>query len=285
MAGIELQEMFRQLSQQRRLRRVRKPRIPDTPTSKLVRGIRDADVVDAVRVGVSGGPLDVKDAKYFGVITRNIDWDSAQEHLPKWFNIAGFVRLVTEVSMVGDLQKPLESVSHEEQRSVLNFLDKPSLDQGIAKLKEANSRVAGTAILNALLGAVMGDDIHKVIDRKEIAEGLKHRIFHKKSLAYDVALEIGSRFGGVVGNPEELFVRMQSLIPDPDNPLPRTDPTLQELFLKKNTFDTHYSRGILRCPAIHVTSMMLQEWGRQLGTNTRYKERFIKTITKVPVKG
>lgn len=254
--------------------------IPETPTVNLVRSIKDSDVTDVVSQSVVGIALGREDMGAISIITRNIDWKKAQEYTPQWINLAGLVKVIREVSTVGNLQRQLESSPDLEQAAVLSFLKKPSLDQGIAKLKEANDRVAGTAITNALLGALLGRDVQKVLDRNEIASTLKDKIIHRRTIAYAVALEIGDRFGTPARSPEELLERLQNLLPNSDDPFSGSESTLQDLFIKHRTFDTHISGVTVRCPAIHTTGVMLGEWGRQLATNNVYKKRFIDSIRK-----
>ncbi len=248
----------------------------DAPTTGLVRKMTDVDVNAAIRRSLSL-PLE-EDPRAYGIMTRHVNSETAGLYIPSWLNLRGLIQLVNQVTAFGNLREPVLAAAEDEQQAVLRFLNKPNLDEGITELKEANERVAGTSITHAILGAVVGRNIDKVINRHEMIKTPDQMVFYKPTIALAVAVEIGDRFVTPAESSEELLDRIQIVVPNPDDELRPAGNTLQELFIKHNVFDNTNSQGKVTCPAIHKTGVMLRVFGQVLATYDDFRQRVLGTL-------
>lgn len=257
----------------------------DTPFTRFVRGIRDGDIEVALNKGIGerryfrGRERTIHD---YALATMGASVDRGKMHreAPEWFDFSGFVSLISELNSTPVWMHLIKQTN----TNLLKDLKEPS---GRRKSKRhtahsigvANSGVFANALTNALLGAVMGNQVEGVLTTTTTRYDIDGTQYSNPTIAYDVAMEVGKRFSDPVKSPNELLERFRSLIPNPNNPAEPAN-KLIGLFVRLNTFDKPDSGGVRHCPAVHLTSVMVDLWGEKLAKDEAYQKRFLQAVQK-----
>lgn len=241
---------------------------------KLVGAVKDGDAVKAVNIGLQRGHrtlpelLIMRTLLDFGV-SSSVDHGKLIRVAPPWFNVIGFYDMISELSALPVMQNFLRKTPEHIKKTTREMLELPNNEELAKQLVINNYGFMNRAIQVALIGAIAGTRTDEVVHARTAFSDGDDGV----TIGRDVAIEIGKRFGSIPGSPEELLARIESLVPDSDQ---TEGLTLYELFLKDNTFVSPYSD--VRCPAIHLTKIMLREWAKHLAVDKRYKHRFLESV-------
>ena len=144
-------------------------------------------------------------------------------------------------------------------------------------MEYGNSNNLGPATVNALLGAVVGEKVGSVLIETITTTDLLGFSDEVPTLGYDVAVEIGAMFEGPARSPQELLERISTLIPDPTQETEQE--TLIEKFKRHDMFKKQTDDVTVKCPAVHQTGVIFDEWGRRLAKDEVYRRKFLSLVT------
>lgn len=260
-----------------------RPKVSDTPTVRFITSIRTDDASAAVNNVLEGTELKGLAAEtrslVFEHIAAGVRRESAGRYIPTWLNQKGLCNVITEIPSMAVWKPLLEQAPVEIQEAVLRDREVHTVDAAASRFEELNTKFITRAITHVFLGAVVGSNISEVLSRTTPFTR-NGKVILGITIAYDVALEIGKRFGTTASSPQELLDRVQRLIPDPDAESTQSDIKLMSLFVKYHTFDNPDPSKPVRCPAVRLSRTFLDVWGRHLANDEAYQQRFLAAVQK-----
>lgn len=200
----------------------------------------------------------------FNKMTFTIDYDGIGKAVPPWMNRLGVLSLASELSSQSVWKSLLEKTSPDIQQDIAQEHDDGVYDlERILALKNANFVTAGITL--GLLGAAVGT----AIDRCFLLQD-------QSPLNTTFASEIGRKYPTPAADIDEYMQRVLELVPNPDTTKPDSEGTLLHYLINNDAFKAPRSDN--KCPAIYLTRLFFEQWGRQLHTDEEYRERFETTI-------
>lgn len=262
--------------------------ISDSPVAIFTTTVTEPQVSAALHAILPNGRQENREMPGYATamsrLQAEIDLRPVNKFAPSWFNLLGFYTTISEASAMRVWTSLLESSPQNIQREVLGYERTNDISHAATIIETNNAPFITTALAHSLTGLVIGgkvDECNRSRDLKYIDEDRLDRKIPRDTIGKAVAHELGQRFPDPPRDPEELLARMQEVIPAPGSGR-QSKETLFGLLKMYNTFDMEKpDRGIIsRCPAIHLTGMILNEWGKYLATDQTYQQRFIKSVTR-----
>lgn len=210
----------------------------------------------------------------FEMMGWTVDHHRIRTAAPSWMSPIGVFSLASELS------------SESLWESLLSKAD-PGIAQGVAQelyfdppgrtLARNNAKFITSAITLGLLGAAIGTTVNECSQPND-----------SSPLNTAFASEIGQRYQTPATDIDEYVQRVLELIPNPDVTKADGEGTLLQYLIKNNAFERprkpferprfEEPKNDNRCPAIYLTRLLLEQWGRQLHTDDVYRERFRTTV-------
>lgn len=239
----------------------------------LVSGVRKALRLWQSQSGAPATQETLRDVLHIGTHPSTIEADLVKEKItkdiksgterfslrkPSWIRRDGLLTMVSELSSSAFWNKLLLTTPKDIRNEIVGDTSQTFISELIAV---QNAQFITKSIYSALLAA---------------AEGRKITKNYRQSSLLGFVGDVGHRYSKPSRDPDEFIARVRELIPNPDKPKVSEDPTLFDYLKSHQSFGPFGSI----CPAIPLTKLMLNQWGRQLATDEEYVQRFRKTIIR-----
>lgn len=186
--------------------------------------------------------------------------------VPNWMNHRGLYNVANEISSTGLWEYLLETVPEDTLAKVgKELIYKPYAETFAVN----NARFMTTAIVLGLAASACGTRIAECINPVKGATPINTKF----------ALHIGERFPDAPGDIDEFMSRVKTLIPNPDETQADAAGTLIHELVQNDTFVG--TKSGKHCPAVKLTGMLFEQWGRHLHTDKVYQEHFKKEVSIV----
>lgn len=225
-------------------------------------------------------PTSAASTNYSDELLRNVQLNLVRRKTPAFLALDPYIAHITAMKGANVWESLLSTRPHELQSGVGEFFHFPEGEQTLGEVSETlssvNDKFMTPVVVGAGLVAVFGSDAHLYMTRIPEAGSRDGSWRYKFKGRLNLIRELGDKFPEHAESVDEIYARLQRMFPTVT--VTADKDSLLELGLKHKIFDSEHGDAPVVCPAIGLTRILFQEYGKLL-REPEYEKRFKQDIT------